>query len=172
MRYLFILILVPCIQFVLGKLLPSFIPESFSYWKMYLVVFLQQFFSFCVPVLFIYPKEKYLSKKDCTFYKKTDIFRLAAIGICLQILGTVLNMPIGMLLQHFGHQLPHTFTIPKTALEFLAQTLAVCLAPAIMEEIFFRRIVFNEISVFSKKAAVFFSALLFSMAHFSFFNMT
>lgn len=171
MRYLIILIMIPVIQFVISFLGQEFLPAQNSFLLRYGSYFLQQFFAVFVPTYFLFKKESYLTKEECNPNGYTNLLRFAVMGICLQFLGIFINMPFSVMLQKLGYSVPPSFAPAKTFPQFLIQTLALCLTPAIFEEVLFRRMIFGSIRKKSGIAAILYSALFFSMAHIDFFNL-
>ena len=171
MRYLIILILMPLIQLATRKIFHFILPGPYEFWQTYCMIFLQHFFSIGVPMWLLYPKKEYYISQKKASAPKGDLFRFVVLGFCMQLIGTALNYPFSMLLQHLGYPLPPSLPNPMNGLEFLLQTLVVCLTPAILEEILFRQLIYREISGYSRSGAVFYSALFFSVAHFDLFNL-
>ncbi len=171
MRYLIILILIPLIQFAVSFLGQEFLPAQNSFSVRYIVYFLQQFFAVFVPTYFLFKKESYLNQEECNPNGISNLFRFAILGICLQFLGIFINLPFSMLLQKMGYSVPPSFAPAKNVGQFLIQVFALCLTPAVFEEVLFRRMIFGTIRKKSGIAAIFFSALFFSMAHIDFFNL-
>ncbi len=171
MRYLIILILMPFIQYVTRTGFRFVIPGTYQFWQTYCFIFIQHVASIGIPMLVLYRKKTYYMPKEKSAYSPADLFRYILLGVCLQMIGTALNFPVSMLLQHFGHNLPAALPNPVNGWEFILQTIVVCFVPAILEELLFRQIIYNKISQYSKRSAIFFSAMFFSMAHFDFFNL-
>ena len=171
MRYLIILILIPIIQFAVSFLGQEFLPAQNSFVIKYSFYFLQQFFAVFVPTYFLFKKESYLTKEECNPQGWMNLFRFALLGICLQFLGICINMPFNVMLQKLGYSVPPSFAPAKSFAQFAIQTVALCLTPAIFEEVLFRRMIFGSIQKKSGIAAIVFSALFFSMAHIDFFNL-
>ncbi len=170
MRYFIILILIPLIQFGVSVLGQEFLPAPHSFSIKYLLYFLQQFFAVFIPTYFLFKKESYLTNEECNPQKISNIPRFAMLGICLQFFGIFVNLPLSMMLQKMGFTLPPSIPAAKNLFQFAVQIFAVCLTPAIFEEVLFRRMIFHSIRKKSAIAAVVFSSLFFAMAHFDFFN--
>ena len=170
MRYLIVLILMPLIQMGISFIGTELLSLNNSFRNVYGLVFAQQFFAVFLPTYLLFRKQEYLPKKEYIAINFSDVIRFIMIGISLQFLGIAVNLPIGILLQKFGFSAPKGLPIAKSPVQFLAQTVIICLAPAIFEEVFFRRMLFSEIRKKSVVAAVGFSALFFAMAHMDFYN--
>ncbi len=170
MRYLIILVCTPVLQFLTAYLSRYIIPETSVFVAHYLKIFLQQFISVCLPVFILFPKKKYFPREEFSVAKPGYFLRCIWLGVLLQFLGIAVNLPLSIALQKFGFTPPPSLSVAKNALQFITQTLVVCLTPAVFEEVLFRRIIFDSIRDYSVKAAVFFSALFFAMAHLDFHN--
>ncbi len=171
MRYLIILILIPFIQLGITVLGQEFLPAPHSFSIRYILYFLQQFFAIFVPTYFLFKKESYLTKEECHPQKVSNLLRFAMLGICFQFFGIFVNLPFSVMLQKMGFTPPPAIPAAKNLLQFAVQTVAICLTPAVFEEVLFRRMIFHTIQKKSAIAAVLFSALFFAMAHFDFFNL-
>ncbi|MBO5408025.1 MAG: CPBP family intramembrane metalloprotease [Clostridia bacterium] len=171
MRYLIILILMPLIQYTARSVFRFLIPGPYEFWQTYCMIFIQHVCSIGIPLLLLYPKKKYYISNQKERTSIGDVSRFFLLGGCMQLLGTALNYPFSMLLQHFGYTLPPALPNPVDGWELILQTMVVCFTPAILEEILFRQIIYNEIAAYSKRSGIFFSALFFSMAHFDLFNL-
>lgn len=171
MRYLIILILMPGIQFLTGRWCQEFLPETLLFGKLYIRFFSAQILSILIPLIFVYPKDKFLAEDDFKIKKYSDLVRFSLLGVCLQFIGTALNYPLSLFLQYLGYSLPNSVPPALTGIEFFVQTLVVCLTPAVLEEVLFRRFIYNHIAGYSHQSAIFFSALFFAMAHFDFYNL-
>lgn len=170
MRYFIILIFIPFIQLTVSALGQEFLPAPHSFTVKYTIYFLQQFFAVFVPTYFLFKKESYLNKEECNPQKISNIFSCVMCGIALQFLGIFVNLPFSVMLQKMGFTPPSSLPAAKSLFQFAVQTVAICLTPAIFEEVLFRRMIFNSIRKKSALAAILFSALFFAMAHFDFFN--
>ncbi|MBQ7951196.1 MAG: CPBP family intramembrane metalloprotease [Clostridia bacterium] len=176
MRYLIILVCTPILQYGTAQLFRYITPESAMLTKtgaflmQYIKIFLQQFVSVCIPVLILFRKKKYFPRDEFTVAKPGYYFRCIWLGFLLQFIGIAVNLPISVALQTFGFSPPSSLSVAKNALQFMMQTLVVCLTPAVFEEVLFRRIIFDSIRKYSVKTAIFLSALFFAMAHLDFYN--
>lgn len=170
MRYLIVLILMPLIQMGISFIGTELLSLNNSFRNVYGLVFAQQFFAVFLPTYLLFHKKKYLPKKECIGINFSDVSRFIAIGVSLQFVGVAVNLPVSVMLQKMGYSLPKGLPMAKTPIQFFAQTVIVCLTPAIFEEVCFRRMIFSEIRKKSAVAAVLFSALFFAMAHMDFYN--
>lgn len=171
MRYLIVLIAIPLIQLgvsILGQNL-SFFQNSF--FTVYGLVFLQQVCSVFLPTYFLFHKTNYLPQEEYKSVTLSEVIRFILIGIALQFAGISMNLPINVMLQQMGYAPPSALPMATTLVQFLFQTIVICLTPAVFEEVLFRRMIFNEIKQKSVIAAVCFSALFFAMAHLDFYNL-
>ena len=171
MRYLIILILIPFIQLGVSFLGQEFLPAPNLFITKYFIYFLQQFFAVFMPTYFLFRKESYLNREECNPKGGANLIRFAILGICMQFLGIFVNLPFSVLLQKFGFSPPPSIAPAESIAQFITQALAICLTPAIFEEVLFRKMIFASIRKKSAIAAIFFSALFFSMAHGDFFNL-
>lgn len=171
MRYLIILILIPLIQLGLSFLGKEFIAIQHSFTAIHGFVLLQQICSVFLPTYLLFRKKRYLPKEEYTGVNFSEILHFAVIGILLQLIGVALNLPLNVLLRKLGCSPPSALPIAKTFLQFMIQSVVVCLVPAVFEEVLFRRMIFLEIKKKSSIAAILFSALFFSMAHIDFYNV-
>lgn len=170
MRYLIVLVFIPLIQFLVSFLGQEFLPAHNSFVIKYGIYFLQQFFAVFVPTYFLFKKESYLTKKELNPGNKLNLLKFAILGICLQFLGIFINLPFNVMLQKMGYVPPPSFQPASSRLQLVIQIFALCVTPAVFEEVLFRRMIYKTIRKKSAIAAVFFSALFFAMAHFDFFN--
>lgn len=171
MRYLIILILIPFIQLGISFLGQEFLPAPNSFLTKHLIYFLQQFFAVFVPTYFLFKKKSYLNQEECNVKGISNILQFAMLGICMQFLGIFINLPFSVMLQKTGFTPSPSIPPANSIIQLVIQTLTVCLTPAIFEEVLFRRMIFSSIKKHSGIAAIFLSALFFSMAHFDFFNL-
>ncbi len=172
MRYFLILIAMPFLQMLVAAVCREFsIPLPYFY-KTYCVILMQQITALLIPLLLLYRKKAIPSKQEFSFSNWKEILRFFLLGVCMQMIGTALNLPISILFQKFGYSLPSSFPVANSWFRFLVQTVVVCLTPAVLEEILFRNIIFHHIrKLGTSVSAMWISALLFSMAHFDFFNL-
>ena len=170
MRYFIVLIGMPFLQILTAHLFQILVTETDSFLMTYCQIFLQQFIAICIPVLILFHKKAYFPKEEFEVSKPGFYLRCIFLGILLQFIGIAVNFPVSALLQHFGYPLPPSFPNAENLLEFLLQTVVICLTPAIFEEVLFRRMVYHSLNRYSQKAAILFSALFFAMAHFDFHN--
>ena len=171
MRYLIILILIPFIQFAVSFLGQEFLPAPNSFAMRYLIYFLQQFFAVFVPTYFLFKKESYLNREECNPKSFFNVISFMVLGICMQFLGIFVNLPFSVQLQKMGFSPPPSIAPAKSTMQFIVQTLAICLTPAVFEEVLFRKMIFSSIRKKSAIAAIVFSAMFFAMAHSDFFNL-
>ena len=180
MRYFIVFICMPVIQKIVSRLLgwvtpylmPLFsITGAASFWLSIFGVFLKQLIANCLFVMVLYRKERYLPKKELQTNKPGGILYFAAVGFLLQFIGIVCNAVMAVFLKKLGLTVPSSpLMIPQTVWQYTAQIAVACLAPAVFEEVLFRRFVFDHIRGYSRASAVIFSALFFATAHYDFFN--
>jgi hypothetical protein len=173
MEILKLLTIVPILQIVVS-IIVIFLTRKFDVASQnYIAIGVQQVLAIFLPTLLFLKKHKisYLKEKDFKIRNFTDITVFITLGIGLQFTGTIFNVPIAMLLAKFGFTLKEVLPPVRNFSELIFAVLVVCLMPAIFEEVLFRKIVFNKFRHYSKKTAIIVSAIFFSLAHMSFYNL-
>ncbi len=132
----------------------------FGYAPISLALFLGIFFS---------AKSEYFTVKDFTAFKIDKIFIpviiLVWLGSFFGLSGV--NTAFVTLLEKLGYT-PPTGQLPQKGFwQILGSAVFICIIPAVVEEALFRGVILSGLKVFGKKAAVFISALAFSLYHMS-----
>lgn len=127
---------------------------------------LQQIFGVFLPV-FVYYKtkgEKYISKSDLK--AKSPVLAVLSLmsGMLMQISGSFLNFFPVYFLENTNIPAPKGFSLPE-GIGMLGYIIAVCLMPAVTEEVLFRKFTYDKFSKYGKMRAVFFTALIFGISH-------
>lgn len=170
MRYFIVLFGMPFIQMLVSQLFYILVPNNDSFSIIYCQIFVQQLFAIFVPVYILYHKRGYLPKKELSINKPRDISRFVFLGILLQFIGMGVNFPISYTLQKYGFSPPPQLPIPQNVYQFLIYVGVTCLTPAILEEVFFRRMMFDSMQKHSPTMALILSSFFFAMAHFNLYN--
>ena len=173
MNVTFILMLSLILQLLFGFLLKLLFPGVSSIpWVYYIEVTMMGIVSIFLPAYLYQKDEKREYFTDCFKDVKADVLILicVCIGFCCQYIGILISAPLKYLVSLSGYK--HVISLPgitgfKT---FIIAIVALCVVPAVFEEVMFRGIVFNYFRQFGKKAAVIISALLFAIMHLDFFN--
>lgn len=170
MRYFIVLIGMPFLQKLTAYLFHYFFSEASSLTATYCRLLLQQVVGVYLPVMLCFWKKPYFPKKELLVEKPGYILRCMWLGFLLQFVGIAANFPVTVFLQRLGFSAPSSLPNGNSMITLLLQIVVVCLTPAILEEVLFRRMVYGDLKKQSPKAAVLFSAMYFAMAHFDFHN--
>ena len=100
---------------------------------------------------------------------KMNILLFAGLGLSLQLTANLVNSPVIWVFKNLGFKPVSEFSI-KSSFDFFSAIITVCLLPAVFEEVLFRKFVFNDLRLLSKKAAIVFSAVFFAFSHMSFYS--
>ncbi len=131
---------------------------------MYLPAMIVGLFAYIIPIM-IYAKINNITDKVAAerFFlrgsKKSVLLLCAVIGIGCQFMMVIINLPINLLLNNA------TSYLPNSVGELIMATIAIAIIPAIFEEFLFRGIVYGSMAEFNTKAALIFSAAMFTLLH-------
>ena len=172
MEFIKILTAIPIIQVVISetlKLFTNFFGIDKSY---YLSGFLQQIIAIFIPTYYFYElrgNNTYLKKPDFKIDNYLSIILFAIFGISLQLTAAFVNIPVVNFFRMLGFKSYMDIPI-KNAFDFFSAVISACLFPAVFEEVLFRKFVYNDLRIYSKKTAVIFSAVFFACSHMSFYS--
>ncbi len=95
-------------------------------------------------------------------------FRNGIVFLCPAML---LSSGIALILNFIGLRDTQTSSLPHTAGGMAVYILLVCFISPIVEELFFRGIILKSLQSFGKLYAILFSAAIFSITHYSLYNL-
>lgn len=169
----FLLALSIMIQLAFSGIMRHYFPGfSRSHLYPYIQVPLSSVLSIFLPSLLYLKKETKGYFTDFLQEVKPNMHLIIAslIGLCLQFIGIIANMPMSMLIEklsgHLSSSIPHT----TSAAYFITSILSFALIPALFEEILFRGIIFNYFRQYGNIPAIVVSGILFALMHFSLAN--
>lgn len=173
MKPTIVLVISVCIQLIFGWTITQLFP-GFRYTEYYPYIYtcISAFLALFLPAyLYLKQKEKkYFSEVIDDVKIDSLIFLSGAIGIIAQFTGILANLPINIILSKFGARI--TSTIPRQAsiITYFISIFCYALLPAVLEEVIFRKIVFNYFRQYGNKSAILISSFLFALMHLSFEN--
>lgn len=166
----FILVLSFFIQLITGMLSKALFPSFVaSVYYEYLQIPLTTLLSIFIPSYLYIKNEKKSYLTDFGESVKPDKIMIICIGVglCLQFLSILVNLPVNILLSSLSVQLSSKFPPATSPFMFVISIISFAVFPAFFEEILFRGIVFNYYRKYGNKAAILISSLLFALLHLS-----
>lgn len=147
----------------------------FEIFLLSLQLFLILLFFILFPILWYIVINKY-ELKEILYHiklKKENIERSILWGIITVFIAFTIIITIGGIFQLLGFDLTDSSNIPQLELYFsIPSILILIIIQPIAEEIFFRGFLLDKFkNLFGKNIAIFFSSLLFGLAHLSYGNI-
>jgi len=173
MEFIKILTAIPIIQFLIVQILTFFCYALKLENNYFLITFFQQTIAVFLLTYYFYEikgNRLYLTKKDFYIDDKKNIFLFAILGLTMQLAASLINFPAILWLSKLGFYSSGDIPI-ETPFDFFSAVISFCLLPAVFEEVLFRKFIFSDLKIFSKKSAIVFSAIFFAFSHTNFYSL-
>ncbi len=133
-----------CMQFVISYFLKEYWhglfgsePGSYTY------ILMTQLFSIAIPCIgvWLFAGRSFKRTFNVRKLRLTDVFEYTFLGICLQPVAILANMPLQNLIQRDGS----IVAPPENIVQILVMILFVCVVPAFCEEFFMRGMILETV---------------------------
>ena len=173
MNVCFLLVLSIALQYLFGFLIKLLVPQlSGITWFVYFYTGIASLLAIFLPAYLYLKDEKKSYFTDCFSGVKPSKLMLisAGIGIAAQYVGIAVNMPVNILVRLLGFDITNNLPEITSISLVIGGIIAMCVIPAVFEEVMFRGVIYNYFRQFGERAAILISAILFSMMHLDFTN--